>query len=193
MHDRTRLREALAAALAAAQEARAPDRVMALLRGAYQSLDSARFVDHDMIRWAEAGLGAWRRWATQGVPRGHHLLLVAPSESLGDELRALAPALHLTRIDVVTSRSATLEALATQPPTAVVFDLDEPELVPTTEMLEWLAMEFPQIRRIGCSHSTQPLLARERRLYHAILSKPPTSEELATALPSASDVTPPHP
>jgi hypothetical protein len=189
MQDRTRLREALAAALAAAQEARAPDRVLALLRGAYRSLDSSRFVDDDMIRWAEAGLGAWRRWSAQNVPTTHHLLVVDGPESLANELRVLASELRISRVDLVTSRSATLEALATQPPTAVVFDLDARELAPTFEMLEWLATEFPQIRRIVCAEATGAFMVlRDRGLYHAVLPKPLTREHLATALqlPSAS-------
>ncbi|MCU1280311.1 MAG: hypothetical protein JWM53_3857 [bacterium] len=200
MHDRTRLREALAAALVAAQQARAPDRVLALLRGAYRSLDSARFVDDDMIRWAEAGLGAWRRWSAQNVPSDHHLLVVDASDSavdgsdsLVEALRALAPELRIARVDAVKSRSATLEALATQPPTAVVFDLDTHDLVPTIEMLEWLAAEFPQIRRIGYARSAESSVRpRERSLYHAIFPKPPTSAQLASVLSSTNDATP-HP
>jgi hypothetical protein len=188
MYDRTRLREALADALSAAHDARAPDRVLALLRGAYRSLDSARFVDDDMIRWAEAGLGAWRRWSAQNSPNDHHLLVVDASDSLADELRTLAPELRIARVDVVKTRSATLEALATQPPTAVVFDLDAFDLVPTVEMLEWLATEFPHIRRIGVAQTTESFLAlRDRGLYHAILPRPTTSTDLATALPSTSE------
>lgn len=146
-----------------------------------------------MLRWAEAGLGAWRRWSEQDTPSDHHLLVVDSSESLANELRALAPGLRISRVDVVTSRSSTLEALATQLPTAVVFDLDLRELAPSVEMLEWLATEFPQIRRIGCSRATGSFLVlRERGLYHAILSKPPTTAELTTALPSMSDPTPPR-
>lgn len=194
MDDRSRLREALAAALAAAQEARAPDRVLALLRGAYRSLDSQHFVDDDMIRWAEAGLGAWRRWSMQQAPTRHHLLVVDGSNSLAADLRALAPELSIARVDVVTSRSATLEALATRPPTAVVFDLDAQELAPTVEMLEWLAAEFPEIRRIGCAQMTGSFMELQQRgLYHALVPKPPTSEHLATALPSTTDPTPPQP
>jgi hypothetical protein len=193
MQDRTRLREALAAALAAAQDARAPDRVLALLRGAYRSLDSARFVDDDMIRWAEAGLGAWRRWSAQIAPADHHLLIVDASRSLAEELRTVASSLRIARIDVVTTHSKTLDVLATQSPTAVLFDLDAPELLPTIELLEWLATEFPHIRRIGCSQSHESfLILRERGLYHAILSRPPTSTELGSALPSAGGSTP-HP
>jgi hypothetical protein len=191
MQDRSRLREALAAALAAAQESRAPDRVLALLRGAYRSLESARFVDDDMIRWAEAGLGAWRRWSAQYAPTDHHLLVVDPSDSLVEELRTFATDLRIARVDVVKTRSATLEVLATQPPTAVMFDLDAHELAPTAEMLEWLATEFPHIRRIGCSQSSESFLVlRERGLYHAIVAKPPTSAQLASALAPTTDVTP---
>jgi hypothetical protein len=194
MQDRSRIREALAAAIAAAQEAHAPDRVLALLRGAYRSLDSARFVDDDMIRWAEAGLGAWRRWSAQNAPSAHHLLVVDSSDSLANELRGLAPELRIARVDVVTSRSATLEALATQPPTAMIFDLDARELVPTVEMLEWLATQFPEIRRIGCAEATGSFMVlRDRGLYHAVLPKPPTSEHLASALPSTTDPTTPLP
>jgi hypothetical protein len=187
MYDRRRLREALADALAAARDVRAPDRVLALLRGAYRSLDSPRFVDDDMIRWAEAGLGAWRRWASQNSTSDHHLLVVDASESLADELRTIAPELRIARVDVVRSRSATLEALATQPPTAVVFDLDALDLVPTVELLEWLATEFPHILRIGCAQTTAAFLVlRDRGLYHAILPRPPTSTDLATVLPSTN-------
>src|SRR5437763_14627148 len=76
MHDRMRLREALAAALAEAHHARAPERLLVLLQRAYQSLESSRFVDDDVIRWAEAGLGAWRRWATAPGRLAHRLLVV---------------------------------------------------------------------------------------------------------------------
>jgi hypothetical protein len=194
MQDRTRLREALAAALAEAQEAHAPDRVLALLRGAYRSLDSAQFVDDDMIRWAEAGLGAWRRWSAQLAPTQHHLLVVDGSNSIADDLRALAPGIQIARVEVVTSRAGTLEALATQPPTAVLFDLDAHELAPTKEMLEWLATEFPQIRRLGCAEATGPyMLLQQRGLYHAVLPKPPTSEQLATVLAAAANPSSRHP
>src|SRR3954469_24973980 len=91
MHDdRSRLREALGAALAAAQDARAPERVIVLLQGAYRSLESAHFVDAEMIRWAEASLGAWRRWSATRDVAAHRLLVVDPTGALGATVRTAA-------------------------------------------------------------------------------------------------------
>jgi hypothetical protein len=191
MHDRLRLREALAAALAAAQEAQAPDRVLALLQGAYRTLESARFADEDMIRWAEAGLGAWQRWWASHVRaarREHRLLVVDATEELAQALRVVGPDLGVSRVDAVGSRTAMLEALATQPPTAVVFDLDTPRLAPTVELLEWLATDFDRVRRIGFARTADGFLPlRERGLYHALLPKPPTRALLGTALGGEDD------
>ncbi len=182
MHDRTRLREALAAALAAAHDARAPDRVLALLQGAYRSLESTHFVDADMIRWAEASLGAWRRWSTARDHAEHRLLVVDPTGALGDSVRAAAATAALGEVEVVRTRTATLEVLATHAPTAIVFDLDG-ELVPTVELLDWLATEFPHILRVGCTASPGSLTReRERFLYHAIVARPPSPDALRAAL-----------
>src|SRR4051794_26378767 len=109
MHDRTRLREALAAAIAAAEEARAPDRVLALLRGAYRSLESTRYLDDDMIRWAEAGLGAWRRWSAVRASVDHRLLVVDAAGELAPSLRQIADELGIAQLDVADTRSAALE------------------------------------------------------------------------------------
>lgn len=184
MHDdRSRLREALAAALGAAQDAHAPQRVLALLQGAYRSLESAQFVDADMMRWAEASLGAWRRWSATVDAGEHRLLVVDPADVLGEAVRAALAGAQVGAVRVVATRSATLEALATQPPTAILFDLDS-ALAPTLEMLEWLSTEFPQIRRIGCTATSNSVvgLARERALYDAIIERPPTGEALRHAL-----------
>jgi hypothetical protein len=187
MHDRVRLREALAAAIAAAQEAGAPDRMLALLQAAYRSLDSARFVDDDMIRWAEAGLGAWRRWASGPWTTEHRLLVVDAVGQLAAAMRTAGGDDSGIHIEAVGTRNATLEALATQSPTAIVFDLDGAELGPSVEMLEWLATEFGQLRRIGYSDAIdRHLLLRDRGLYHAVLIKPPAREPLLAALESTA-------
>ena len=183
MHDRARLREALADAIAAAEDAVAPDRVLALLRGAYRSLDSSRFVDDDMIRWAEAGLGAWRRWwSSRGGP-AHRLLVVDADGELAAALREIAADDNSLHVEVVATRTATLEALATQTPTAVVFDLDSRELAPTAEILEWLATDFGQLRRVGYRDGVDaPPTLHDRGLLHAVLTKPPDRDSLFAAL-----------
>jgi hypothetical protein len=187
MHDRVRLREALAGAIAAAQEAGAPDRMLTLLRAAYRSLDSARFVDEDMIRWAEAGLAAWRRWASAPLTTEHRLLVVDPGGELAAALRTVGSDDSGIHVEAVGTRNATLEALATQSPTVIVFDLDAVELAPSVEMLEWLATEFGQLRRIGYSAAVdRHLLLRDRRLYHAVLTKPPARATLLAALESSA-------
>lgn len=181
-----RLREALADAIAAAEEAVAPERVLALLRGAYRSLDSSRFVDDDMIRWAEAGLGAWRRWSSGRGGRAHRLLVVAAGGELASALRDLACDAEDIHIEDASTRTATLEALATQTPTAVVFDLDAPDLAPTADMLEWLAADFGQLRRIAYGNPIDAhAVLRDRGLLHAILPKPPDRDQLLAALDPA--------
>jgi CheY-like chemotaxis protein len=188
MHDRARLREALATAIAAAQDARAPDRVLALLRGAYRSLESAHFVDPDMIRWAEAGLGAWRRWSASRANVEHRLLIVDPAGELAPTLQQLAPDLGVVQLEVARSRSATLEMLATQSPSAILFDHDAGELAPSVEMLEWLATDFAHIRRIGFARQTDGHdWMRGRGLYHTLLAKPPAREQLELALAPLPD------
>jgi hypothetical protein len=183
MHDdRSRLREALATALAAAQDACAPERVIALLRGAYRSLESAHFVDADMIQWAEASLGAWRRWSAARDQGQQRLLVVDAAGEVADAVRAAARIVALGTVGVVTTRNAALEALATHPPAAIVFDLDG-ELAPTTELLEWLSTEFPNIRRIGCTSHADPFVRpRDRALYGAIIGHPPSVSELEDAI-----------
>jgi hypothetical protein len=183
MHDdRSRLREALAAALAAAQDARAPERVIVLLQGAYRSLESSHFVDAEMIRWAEASLGAWRRWSATRKGAEHRLLVVDATSALGVAVRTAVELAALGTVRVVETRTAILEALATHLPTVIVFDLDA-ELAPTSELLAWLSTEFPQIRRIGCTASVDTLQqSRDRALFHAIIPRPPTAATLRHAL-----------
>src|SRR5438270_4887007 len=137
MHDPLRLRERLAGALAAAREARAPDRVLALLQGAYRALESTRFVDDDMIRWAEAGLAAWHRWSSLHARVAHRLLVVDGAGELAPSLAAIAHEMQVAHIEVARSKTATLEALARRAPTAIIFDQDETGLAPSTGMLEW--------------------------------------------------------
>jgi hypothetical protein len=181
------LREALATAIEAAEEAGAPDRLHGLLLAAYRSLDSDRFVDEDMLRWAEASLGAWRRWSSGHWTSQHRLLVVDAADQLADSLRAVNSEDKDFRIEAVGTRTATLEALATKTPTAVIFDLDAPELAPSIEMLEWLSTEFGQLRRIGYTTRLEPHLPlRDRALYHAVLLKPPERDSLMAALESSA-------
>lgn len=183
MHDdRSRLREALAAALGAARDARAPERVVILLEGAYRSLESTQFVDADMIRWAEASLGAWRRWSSSRAGGEHSVIVVDPHGVVAAAVQSAADACGITNVCVVTTRNATLEALATHPPTAIVFDVDG-ELAPTMELLDWLATDFPHIVRIGCAAAAEPFMRpRERALFDAVVERPPTAESLRRAL-----------
>lgn len=185
MHDRLRLREALADAIAGAEEARAPDRVLALLRGAYRTLESTQFVDDDMIRWAEAGLGAWRRWLAlqaQSTQSTRTLLVVDGDGALAAALSALADDASIGRVRAAASRNAALEALATEPPDAVVFDCDAADLAPTGELLDWLATDLPHLLRLGYASDPDALPARERSLFHAVLAKPPAVAPLVAAL-----------
>lgn len=183
MYDRTRLREALASAIAGAEEARAPERVLGLLRGAYRSLESARYVDEDMIRWAEAGLGAWRRWSALRASVEHRLLVVDSASELAPTLRQIAGEIGIVELEVASTRSGTLEMLATRRPTAIIFDQDARQLAPSVEMLEWLATDFASIRRIGFSQQVNEHdWMRGRGLYHALLAKPPAREALELAL-----------
>ena len=183
MQERLRLRDALAGAIAAAEEARAPERVLELLRGAYRTLESSRFVDEDMIRWAEAGLGAWRRWSATRLPSDQRLLIIAPGHELAESVRAMAERSQLAAVTIVHTRTAALEALATLSPTVLIFDHDSVELAPSIEMLEWLATDFASVRRIGyCAQPAADAWQRERGLYHALLPKPPTLDALLKAL-----------
>lgn len=180
MHDRLRLREALADAISAAQEARAPDRVLGLLRGAYRTLESAHFVDDDMIRWAEASLGAWRRWLA-AQRRGAYRILVVDDGALEQTVKALAAEGALGTVRVARSHSAALEALATDTPDVVLFDCDA-TVAPTAELLEWLATDLPQLLRIGYAHDPNGVGVRERQRFDVLLPKPATLPSLRAAL-----------
>jgi hypothetical protein len=181
MNERNQLREALASAIASAEEAGAPERVIALLRAAFRTLDSARLVDDDMIRWAEAGLGAWRRWCMS--QRGSHRIIVVDSRSsLSLRLQQIADDLALGGLRIAATRNAALEALATYGPTAIVFDRDLRDIAPTVEMLEWLSTDLSHIRRIAFAEHDAGISMRERSLYHALLAKPPDRESFITAL-----------
>src|SRR4051812_11595614 len=105
MNDRNLLREALASAIASAEEARAPERVLGLLRAAFRTLESARFVDEDMIRWAEAGLGAWRRWCA-GRRGAHRIVVVDSRGALSSTLEQLTADLELGAVRIAKSRNA---------------------------------------------------------------------------------------
>ena len=182
MHDVMRLRKALTAALAAAAEARAPERVVALLRGAYATLESARFVDDDAIKWAEASLGAWRRWAAGRRSAGRGLLVVAVDDELVRAVEAIAADAALGAVRLAQSPRAALEALAVATPDAILFDHDGGPLAPSTEMLEWLATDLPLVIRLGYVRDPSTIATRERALYHAVLAKPPAASTLLAAI-----------
>src|SRR6266542_704578 len=181
MSERNQLREALASAIASAEEVGAPERILGLLRGAFRTLDSARLVDEDMIRWAQAGLGAWRRWRAGGAG-AHRIIVVANRDGVGAFLQQIAADLELGGVRISASRNAALEALATFGPTAIVFDRDGTDLAPTAEMLEWLSTDLPQIRRIAYTDDDSVISLRERCLYHALLPKPPERESFIAAI-----------
>jgi hypothetical protein len=181
MNERNQLREALASAIASAEEARAPERVLGLLRAAFRTLDSARLIDDDMIRWAEAGLGAWRRWSVsqQGSQR---IIVIDNRSGIAPALQQIVDELSLGGVRIAMSRNAALEALATYAPTAIVFDRDLTDLVPTVEMLEWLSTDLSHIRRIAFTQDDAGISMRERSLYHALLPKPPDRESFVAAV-----------
>jgi hypothetical protein len=181
MYGRNQLREALASAIASAEEARAPERVLDLLRGAFRTLDSTRFVDEDMIRWAEASLGAWRRWCASRQS-SQRIIVVDRNGVVDSALQQIAVDLGLGGVRIARSRNAALEALATYSPTVIVFDRDGTDLAPTIEMLEWLSTDLPQIRRIAYTEQNASVSVRERSLYHALLPKPPERESFAIAI-----------
>jgi len=181
MNERNQLREALASAIASAEEACAPERVLGLLQAAFRTLDSARFVDDDMIRWAEAGLGAWRRWSVS--QQGSHRIIVVDSRSdIAPTLQQIADELSLGSVRIAPSRNAALEALATYAPTAIVFDRDSSDLAPTVEMLDWLCTDLAHVRRIAFTQRDAGISMRERSLYHALLPKPPDRESFIAAI-----------
>jgi hypothetical protein len=181
MTNRTHLREALAAAIVSAEEARAPDRMLDLLRGAFRSLDSAQFVDDDMIRWAEAGLGAWRRWCAS-ESGSHRIIVVDDSGRVSSAIQAITAALELGSVRIAASHTSALEALATYQPTAIVFDRDGGALAPSVEMLEWLATDLPHVRRIAFTQDEAAVPIRERSQYHVVLSKPPARDTFIAAV-----------
>ena len=187
MHDRMRLREALAAALTTAEEAGAPERLIALLRSAYATLESSRFVDQDLIQWAEASLGAWRRWSAGRRSTGRGILVVSDDCALTSAISRIAADAALGPVRVAQTHRAALEALAAETPDALLFDHDAERLAPSAEMLEWLATDLPLIIRVGYARDPSAMAPRERGLYHAVLATPPAASPLLAAIAARRD------